>query len=69
MLTNHAIRTIIRQNELHHLYNVMQTSQRDGMVLMDNCLHDLYNRAQISYDTAVSKARHPERFQVREPEA
>lgn len=63
LLANHAIRTIIRQNELHHLYNVMQTSQRDGMVLMDNCLMDLYARAQISYDTAVSKARHPERFQ------
>ena len=63
LLANHAIRTIIRQNELHHLYNVMQTSQRDGMVLMDNCLMDLYGRAQITYDTAVSKARHPERFQ------
>lgn len=66
MLTNHAIRTIIRQNELHHLYNVMQTHQRDGMVLMDNCLHDLYSRALISYDTAVSKARHPERFRNRD---
>lgn len=66
LLANHAIRTIVRQNELHHLYNVMQTSQRDGMVLMDNCLMDLYARAQITYDTAVSKARHPERFQVAE---
>lgn len=64
MLSNPAIRTVIRQNELHHLYNVMQTSLRDGMVLMDNCLHDLYARAQISYDTAISRARHPERFQA-----
>ena len=63
LLANTAIRTVIRQNELHHLYNVMQTSQRDGMVLMDNCLMDLYGRAQITYDTAVSKARQPDRFQ------
>lgn len=65
LLSNHAIRTVIRQNELHHLYNVMQTSVRDGMVLMDNSLHDLYTRAKISYDTAVGRARHPERFQLR----
>jgi twitching motility protein PilT len=63
LVANTAIRTVIRQNELHHLYNVMQTSQRDGMVLMDNCLLDLYGRARITYDTAVSKARQPDRFQ------
>jgi len=28
-------------------------------VLMDNCLHDLYCKCLISYDTAVSRARHP----------
>lgn len=69
LVANHAIRTVIRQNELHHLYNVMQTSQRDGMVLMDNCLHDLYSRAQISYDTAVSRARHPDRFKLSDADA
>ncbi len=64
LVANTAIRTVIRQNELHHLHNVMQTSQRDGMVLMDNCLMDLYSQAQITYDTAVSKARQPDRFQM-----
>lgn len=63
LTANTAIRTVIRQNELHHIHNVMQTGQRDGMVLMDNCLLDLYSRAQITYDTAVSKARQPDRFQ------
>ena len=29
---------------------------------MDNCLHDLYSRCLISYDTAVSRARSQERF-------
>jgi twitching motility protein PilT len=64
LVANHAIRTIIRQNELHHLYNVMQTSQKDGMILMDASLQELYARAQITYDTAISKARHPDRFQI-----
>jgi len=65
LLVNNAIRTIVRDNQLHQLYNVMQTSARDGMVLMDNCLHDLYARCLISYDTAVSRARNPDRFSER----
>jgi hypothetical protein len=33
---------------------------------MDSSLEDLYTRAQITYDTAISKARHPERFQTQQ---
>ncbi|MBL9172351.1 MAG: PilT/PilU family type 4a pilus ATPase [Verrucomicrobiales bacterium] len=63
---NGAIRAIIRDNQLHQLANVMQTSAREGMVIMDNCLHDLYSRCLISYDTAVSRARNQERFRPKE---
>jgi twitching motility protein PilT len=63
---NGAIRAIIRDNQLHQLANVMQTSAREGMVIMDNCLHDLYSRCLISYDTAVSRARNQDRFRPKE---
>lgn len=62
LLASSAIRAIIRDNQLHQLGNIMQTSARDGMVLMDNCLHDLYAKCLISYDTAVSRARNQDRF-------
>jgi len=29
---------------------------------MDNCLHDLYAKCLITYDTAISRARQPERI-------
>jgi hypothetical protein len=32
------------------------------MVLLDNCLYDLYCKCQISYDVAMSRARNPERI-------
>jgi hypothetical protein len=35
------------------------------MVLLDSCLHDLYCQCQISYDVALSRARHPERIAKR----
>lgn len=60
-----AVRNLVRENHLHMLDNVIQTGARDGMVLMDTCLHQLYCKCLISYDTAVSRARHPERLTQR----
>lgn len=57
-----AVRNLIRENQMHHLENVIQTGRKEGMVLMDNCLHDLYCKCAITYDTAMSRARNPERI-------
>ncbi|HEY1718682.1 MAG TPA: PilT/PilU family type 4a pilus ATPase [Verrucomicrobiae bacterium] len=62
LIANGAVRNQIRENQLHHLENTIQTGRKEGMLLMDNCLYDLYCKCQISYDTAVSRARHPDRI-------
>ena len=60
-----AIRNLIRENHLHQLENCIQMGGKDGMILMDASLEDLYAKCQITYDTALSRARHPERFSQR----
>ena len=55
-----AIRNLIRENKIAQLENTMQVSAKDGMVLMDNCLAELYERCLITYDTALSRARRAE---------
>jgi twitching motility protein PilT len=62
LVANGAVRNLVRENNLHHLENCIQTGARDGMVLMDSSLHDLYSKCQISYDTALSRARNPDRI-------
>ncbi len=62
LMATGAVRNLIRENQLHHLENILQTGRREGMVLMDNCLHDLYAKCLITYDTAISRARHPDRI-------
>lgn len=62
LIANGAVRNLVRENQLHQLENTLQMGRKDGMVLMDNCLYDLYCKCQISYDTAVSRARHPDRI-------
>jgi twitching motility protein PilT len=62
LMTNGAVRNLIRENQLHQLENTLQMGRKEGMVLMDNCLYDLYCKCLISYDTAVSRARHPDQI-------
>jgi twitching motility protein PilT len=62
LMANGAVRNMIRENQLHQLENVIQMGRKEGMMLMDNCLYDLYCKCLISYDTAVSRARNPERI-------
>src|SRR5712672_1233112 len=65
LIATSAVRNLIRENNLHQLENCIQTGARDGMVLMDNCLYENYCRCQISYDTALSRARNPDRIAKR----
>jgi twitching motility protein PilT len=62
LVANGAVRNMIRENQFHQLENMVQTGRKEGMVLMDNCLYDLYCKCLISYETAVSRARQPEHF-------
>ena len=62
LVANSAVRNIIRENNKHMLETLIQTGGKDGMILMDACIYDLYCRASISYDTALSRARNPERM-------
>jgi twitching motility protein PilT len=62
IVANNAVRNLIRENQLHQLENTIQTGRKEGMTLMDNCLYDLYCKCLITYDTALSRARQPDRI-------
>jgi twitching motility protein PilT len=62
IVANGAVRNLIRENQVHQLENTIQTGRKEGMTLMDNCLYDLYCKCLITYDTALSRARHPDRI-------
>ena len=50
------------------LPSAIETGRKDGMVTMDQCLEDLYQKGSITYDQAVSRARMPDRFTRRTSE-
>jgi twitching motility protein PilT len=56
MLNNPAIENHIRKCETFKIPSVLQTSRRQGMLLMDDCLLDLWRSGRISKEVALERA-------------
>ena len=56
MLSNAAIENHIRKVETFKIPSVIQTSRRQGMVLMDDALLELYRAGRIEKETALERA-------------
>ena len=48
-----AVRNLIRENKIHQLDNVIQSSQDKDMISMDSSIWKLYQEGKISAETAV----------------
>lgn len=56
LIANSAIRNLIREGKAFQIPSIIQTSKKDGMQMMDDCIVDLYMRGLISKDIAISFA-------------
>ena len=62
MITNSAIRNLIREAKIAQMYSVIQTSRQIGMQTMDQCLQDLVAKSLISREDARAKAENKANF-------
>lgn len=60
-----GVRHNIRDNTIHKLYSEVQAGRKYGMVTMDHALLELYQRGDITYDTALTAARDPVAMRAR----
>lgn len=56
MVATQAIRAVIRENNIHQLDNYIKSGGKDGMVLMDDSLIELYQNGVISRDNLLRHA-------------
>jgi twitching motility protein PilT len=56
MVTNSAVRNIIREGRTHQLDAVIQTGGEQGMQTMDRTLVDLVQKGLVTYDNAYEVA-------------
>lgn len=57
MLSNPAIRNLIREGKNHQIASFIQTNRRLGMQTMDDAILDLYNLGRIGKEQAISFAQ------------
>jgi twitching motility protein PilT len=55
-----AVQNLIREQKVHQLYTVMQTSQSLGMQTFEQSLANLYFKGQITLEEALSRTLYPE---------
>lgn len=59
MIANAAVRTLIRENKIHELDLVIETSNDQGMVTLNRALTDLIRRGEISIENAMAYSANP----------
>ncbi len=59
LVNNAAAANLIREGKAHHLYTVMETHGKDGMISMDHALKKLYLKGVISSEEAKRRMRSP----------
>ncbi|MCX6812146.1 MAG: type IV pilus twitching motility protein PilT [Candidatus Berkelbacteria bacterium] len=64
MIANAAIRTLIRENKIHQIPNVIQTSASEGMILLDKVLAELISRGEISLEDALAWSVSPKSLKM-----
>lgn len=55
-----AIASVVREGKTHLIDNIIQTSAKEGMILMEQYIHNLYQEGKISKETAINLAIRPE---------
>ncbi|MGE3853948.1 MAG: type IV pilus twitching motility protein PilT, partial [Planctomycetota bacterium] len=65
MIMTDAIANMIRENKTYHITSAIQTGSKNGMVLLDDHLFNLFTSNLITYDVMLAKASNPDDLQVK----
>lgn len=64
MIANAAVKNLIRENRIHEIDLVIDTSSQEGMVSLNRSLIDLLQRGEITMETAVSYSLNPSELRM-----
>jgi twitching motility protein PilT len=62
MIANSAVRNLIRESKTFQIPSMIQTGKKYGMQLLDDSIHELYNRGWIGAEEAYLKSNDKGRF-------
>lgn len=63
MISNHAIKNIIRENRIYEIQNIIHTSLEEGMIPLDKSLANLVKQGLVELEVAHSYVIDPDYFE------
>jgi len=54
LINNNAVANLIRENRIHEISSVIETSSQDGMIDMNRCLAELVSKGEITVESAYT---------------
>lgn len=63
LITNAAIRNLIREEKIHQIYSIMQTGSEYGMRTMNQSLAELYSKQLVTYNEIFARTTDPKDLQ------
>ena len=54
LINNNAVANLIRENRIHEISSVIETSSQEGMVDMNRCLAELVSKGEITVESAYT---------------
>ena len=65
MISNSAIDNLIRENKIHEIPSVIETSRKDGMMSLNQSLAELVDKEEITKETAIKYSLNPQELNSR----
>ena len=62
LMATPAVRALIKENKIAQMYSTIQTSAKDGMQTLDQCLRDLVKRGLVDVNEARARAENKADF-------
>lgn len=64
MIANSAVRNLIRENKIHEIDLVIDTSSGEGMISLNRSLLSLVERGEITAESAMAYSLNPDEFKI-----
>ena len=64
MISNPAVANLIRENKIHEIPTVIETSLEEGMVSLNRSLAGLVKRKEISLENALNYSLSPKELKI-----
>jgi twitching motility protein PilT len=59
---NAATRNMIRENDVHQIYTILETGSREGMITMNQWLYNLFVHGEITREVALTRSTNPDQM-------